>query len=92
MHWFDGAERGRLGGPGSRGRVEGLASSVDLSVGIELRTWLTRVAINEALQSYRRERNKPLCQALGDFDALDSHAESPSSGWAQRYPKRLGSI
>ena len=47
------------------------------------RTWLTRVAINEALQSYRRERSKPLCQALGDFDALASHAESPHQSYAR---------
>lgn len=47
------------------------------------RTWLTRVAINEALQSYRRERSKPLCQALGDFDALPSHAESPHQSYAR---------
>jgi RNA polymerase sigma-70 factor (ECF subfamily) len=40
------------------------------------RTWLTRVAINEALQSYRREQRRPLCQALGDLDAVDSHGES----------------
>jgi RNA polymerase sigma-70 factor (ECF subfamily) len=47
------------------------------------RTWLTRVATNEALQSYRRDRCKPLCQALGDFDALDSHAESPHQSYAR---------
>jgi RNA polymerase sigma-70 factor, ECF subfamily len=47
------------------------------------RTWLIRVAINEALQSYRRERRKPLGQALGDFDALASHAESPHQSYAR---------
>ena len=47
------------------------------------RTWLTRVAINEALQSYRRERSKPRCQALGDLDALASHAESPHQSYAR---------
>jgi len=47
------------------------------------RTWLTRVAINEALQSYRRERSKPICQALGDFDALASHGESPHQSYAR---------
>ena len=41
------------------------------------RTWMTRVAINEALQSYRRQRCRPLSQALGDLDAIASHAESP---------------
>jgi RNA polymerase sigma-70 factor (ECF subfamily) len=47
------------------------------------RTWLTRVAINEALQSYRRERSKPPCEALGDFDALSSHGESPHQSFAR---------
>ena len=41
------------------------------------RTWLTRVAINEALQSYRREQRRPLCQPLDDLDTVDSHSESP---------------
>jgi RNA polymerase sigma-70 factor, ECF subfamily len=40
------------------------------------RTWMTRVAMNEALQLYRRERGR-LCQPLGDFDALPSHGDSP---------------
>jgi len=47
------------------------------------RTWLIRVAINEALQSYRRERSKPRCQALGDCDALVSHSESPHQSYAR---------
>src|ERR1700688_1564147 len=47
------------------------------------RTWLIRVAINEALQSYRRERSKAPCQALGDFDALASHSESPHQSYAR---------
>jgi RNA polymerase sigma-70 factor (ECF subfamily) len=41
------------------------------------RTWMTRVAINEALQSFRRERCRPLCQSVRDLDALASHGESP---------------
>jgi RNA polymerase sigma-70 factor, ECF subfamily len=41
------------------------------------RTWITRVAINEALQSWRRERSRPICQELGDFDIFASHDESP---------------
>src|ERR1700676_4874603 len=41
------------------------------------RTWMTRVAINEALQSYRRERRRPICQALADFDTFASSNESP---------------
>jgi RNA polymerase sigma-70 factor (ECF subfamily) len=41
------------------------------------RTWMTRVAINEALQSYRREQHRPLCQSLGDLDVVDAKDESP---------------
>jgi RNA polymerase sigma-70 factor (ECF subfamily) len=41
------------------------------------RTWMTRVAINEALQSYRREQSRPTCQALGDRDTFASPNESP---------------
>jgi RNA polymerase sigma-70 factor (ECF subfamily) len=36
------------------------------------RTWITRVAINEALQSYRRQQRRPICQALTDFDTFAS--------------------
>jgi RNA polymerase sigma-70 factor (ECF subfamily) len=41
------------------------------------RTWMTRVAINEALQSYRRGQSRPIYQALGDFDTFASSNESP---------------
>jgi RNA polymerase sigma-70 factor, ECF subfamily len=41
------------------------------------RTWITRVAINEVLQSYRRRQRRPICQTFGDFDALASSIESP---------------
>lgn len=41
------------------------------------RTWITRVATNEALQSWRRDRSRPICQAFGDFDTLASASESP---------------
>jgi RNA polymerase sigma-70 factor (ECF subfamily) len=41
------------------------------------RTWMTRVAINEALQSYRRERKTRICQALVDLDTFASPNESP---------------
>jgi RNA polymerase sigma-70 factor (ECF subfamily) len=41
------------------------------------RTWMTRVAINEVLQAYRREKCRPLCLAPGDLDTLASHDESP---------------
>ena len=41
------------------------------------RAWITRVAINEALQSWRRERSRPICQPFGDFDTFASTNESP---------------
>jgi len=40
------------------------------------RTWMTRVAINEALQSYRRKQRRPICQTLADFDTFASPNES----------------
>jgi RNA polymerase sigma-70 factor (ECF subfamily) len=39
--------------------------------------WITRVAINEALQSWRRERSRPICEVLGDSDTFVSTSESP---------------
>jgi RNA polymerase sigma-70 factor (ECF subfamily) len=47
------------------------------------RTWMTRVAMNEVLQSYRRKRRNPLCQALGDLDAFASQVESPHQSFAR---------
>ena len=41
------------------------------------RTWMTRVATNEALQSCRRVQASPICQALHDLDAFASSSESP---------------
>ena len=41
------------------------------------RTWMIRVAINEALQLYRREQHRRLCQPLRNFDVFPSHGESP---------------
>jgi RNA polymerase sigma-70 factor, ECF subfamily len=41
------------------------------------RTWITRVATNEALQSWRRDRSRPICQAFGDSDTFASTGESP---------------
>ena len=47
------------------------------------RTWMTRVAMNEVLQSYRMKRRNPLCQALGDLDAFASQVESPHQSFAR---------
>ena len=42
------------------------------------RTWMTRVAINEALQANRREQCRPPCsQELRDLDTFASPVESP---------------
>jgi RNA polymerase sigma-70 factor (ECF subfamily) len=34
------------------------------------RTWITRVAINEVLQSYRRSQSRPTCQMSADYDVV----------------------
>ena len=47
------------------------------------RTWMTRVAINEALQSYRRQRCRPLCQPSRDLAAHASDGESPYQSLAR---------
>ena len=47
------------------------------------RTWMTRVAVNEALQSYRRKRRTSICQTLGDFDTFASPNESPLQSLAR---------
>lgn len=47
------------------------------------RTWMTSVAINEALQSYRRGRRRPVCQAPSDLDAFASPTESPLQSLAR---------
>jgi RNA polymerase sigma-70 factor, ECF subfamily len=41
------------------------------------RTWMTRMAINEALLSYRRERHTRIRQALINLDTFASPNESP---------------
>ena len=41
------------------------------------RTWMTRVATNEAVQSYRRVQASPICRTLHDLDAFASASESP---------------
>jgi RNA polymerase sigma-70 factor, ECF subfamily len=47
------------------------------------RTWITRVATNEVLQSYRKEQRRPLRQAISDFDILPSSCESPLQSFAR---------
>jgi len=49
------------------------------------RTWMTRVAINEALQAHRREQYRPPCsQELRDLDTFASPDESPYRSLARR--------
>jgi len=47
------------------------------------RTWITRVATNEVLQSRRREQRRPLCQAISDLNILPSSCESPHQSFAR---------
>ncbi len=42
-----------------------------------LRTWITRIAINQARQLYRRCQHRPAFQPLDDFGGIASLAESP---------------
>jgi RNA polymerase sigma-70 factor (ECF subfamily) len=47
------------------------------------RTWMTRIAINEALQLYRRKKHHSCCQQVADLDDLVSTADSPHQ-WLTR--------
>lgn len=47
------------------------------------RTWMTRIAMNEALQLFRREQRRPTCQPLSDLDAFASPSESPHQSFAR---------
>jgi RNA polymerase sigma factor (sigma-70 family) len=47
------------------------------------RTWMTRVAINEVLQWYRRERHRSRCQASDDLDAFASFGDNPHHHFAR---------
>jgi RNA polymerase sigma-70 factor (ECF subfamily) len=72
---------------GSAADADDLVQEVLLKVWLRLstfrsessfRTWMTRVAINEALQAHRRERCRPpRSQELRDLDTFASPVESP---------------
>jgi RNA polymerase sigma-70 factor (ECF subfamily) len=47
-------------------------------------TWMTRIAINEALQSFRRDRSRRVAYGSYDFDSLASPSESPWQSLANR--------
>jgi RNA polymerase sigma-70 factor, ECF subfamily len=53
------------------------------------RTWMTRVAINEALQTFRRQQRSPLCRAFGDFDTFPSPTELPLQSLTRAETARL---
>jgi RNA polymerase sigma-70 factor (ECF subfamily) len=42
-----------------------------------LRTWMIRIGINQAWQSYRRSQCRPVCQPLDDSAGIASHEASP---------------
>jgi RNA polymerase sigma-70 factor (ECF subfamily) len=47
------------------------------------RTWMTRVAVNEVLQAYRRGQRAPLLGASDNLDDLVSPSESPHQSLAR---------
>jgi len=47
------------------------------------RTWITRVATNEVLQQYRRNRRSPAGPAATGLDTCASHDESPHEALAR---------
>jgi RNA polymerase sigma-70 factor, ECF subfamily len=53
------------------------------------RTWITRVAINEALQSWRRERSRPVCGTFCDIAIFASPGESPLQALTRAESSRI---
>jgi len=47
------------------------------------RAWITRIAINEVVQLYRREKRRGVCQPLLDLNLLPSRGESPHQSVAR---------
>ncbi|MCU1235762.1 MAG: polymerase, sigma-24 subunit, subfamily [Candidatus Solibacter sp.] len=47
------------------------------------RTWMTRVAINEVLQSYRRDQREPIYRPPGEFTSIASSGDSPHQSLAR---------
>jgi RNA polymerase sigma-70 factor (ECF subfamily) len=48
------------------------------------RTWMTRVAINEVLQRYRRQKQSRLCQAFENLDSFPASDDSPHRSLVRR--------
>jgi RNA polymerase sigma-70 factor (ECF subfamily) len=47
------------------------------------RTWIIRVAVNEALALYRRQRCRPFCSSPANLEALAARCESPDQALAR---------
>jgi RNA polymerase sigma-70 factor (ECF subfamily) len=47
------------------------------------RTWMTRIAINEALQSYRQQRRLPDLRSPSDFGDIPSAEDSPHQAFVR---------
>jgi RNA polymerase sigma factor (sigma-70 family) len=41
------------------------------------RTWITRVAMNEALSLYRKQKSRPACVAVMNLEVFSSNSDSP---------------
>jgi RNA polymerase sigma-70 factor (ECF subfamily) len=52
------------------------------------RTWITRVALNESLALYRRQRSRPFCSTLDNLEAFPSYYESPEQALARSEIRR----
>ena len=52
------------------------------------RTWVTRVAINEVLALYRRQRCRPFCPEPANFDTFRSSCGSPDEALARSEARR----
>jgi len=51
-------------------------------------TWITSVAMNEALGSYRRRRCRPFCSVPVNFETFRSSSESPEEALARSEARR----
>lgn len=52
------------------------------------RTWITRIAVNEVMQFYRRKRHALMCPALKDLDTFASSIESPHESFERKEATR----
>ena len=52
-------------------------------------TWITRVAINEALALYRRQRCRPIYSELANFEFFRSSCDSPDEAFTRSEARRI---